>query len=117
MKTDLKLGVVPITFTGIDEMTGGTYYISGENFTASSKLEINKELVEDTIYISPTLLMVRDVTLEDGDSLTVAQQSNSPTHRVLSRTAAIVYKAPVRETEPSDTQQDSGTEEGVTPAP
>lgn len=97
MKTDLQLGVVPITFTGIDEVSEGTYYINGENFTASSKLEINEEVVEDTIYLSSTLLMVRDVTLEDGDTLAVAQQSNSPTHRVLSRTNVITYDAPIPE--------------------
>lgn len=97
MKTDLQLGVEPITFTGIDEVSEGAYYINGENFTASSKLEINEEVVEDTIYLSSTLLMVRDVTLEDGDSLAVAQQSNSPTHRVLSRTNVITYDAPIPE--------------------
>ncbi|MGI6006591.1 MAG: sulfatase-like hydrolase/transferase [Ruminococcus sp.] len=99
MKTDLQLGVVPITFTGVNRMTDGTYYISGTNFTASSKLEINRELVEDTIYISPTLLMVRDVVLEDGDSLTVAQQSNSSTHRVLSRTDELIYEETVPDSE------------------
>ena len=80
-----------------DEVSEGAYYINGENFTASSKLEINEEVVEDTIYLSSTLLMVRDVTLEDGDSLAVAQQSNSPTHRVLSRTNVITYDAPIPE--------------------
>ncbi|MGI6012302.1 MAG: sulfatase-like hydrolase/transferase [Ruminococcus sp.] len=116
MQTDLQLGAVPITFTGIDEMSDGTYYIRGANFTASSKLEINKELVEDTIYISPTLLMVRDVTLEDGDSLTVAQQSNSSTHRVLSRTDAITYEAPAAEQESPDIQQEMEPAQGATPA-
>ncbi|MCH1984291.1 LTA synthase family protein [Ruminococcus sp. OA3] len=94
MRTKLKLGAVPVVFSGITKLSDGTYYITGENFTASSKLEINEDLIEDTYFIGPNTLMVREVEITDGDVLDVAQQSNSSTHRVLSRTGTITYEEP-----------------------
>ena len=38
--------------------------------------------------------MVREVEIADGDVLDVAQQSNSSTRRVLSRTGTITYEEP-----------------------
>lgn len=102
-RTKIQLGVVPIEFESIEEIAAGSYYITGSNFTASSKLEINKEVVEDTIFISPSLLLVREVEIKDGDSITIAQQSNSSTHKVLTRTDAMIYDIP--EPEPSVTPE------------
>lgn len=93
-KTEMTLGVLPVEMGEIISNADGGYSITGENFTASSKLEVNGELVEDTIFISPTLLMVRDVEIKEGDKVDVAQQSNSSTRRVLSRTAAEIYRLP-----------------------
>lgn len=95
--TDMKLGVSQIVFNEIDKTTEDAWYITGENFTASSKLEINGRMVEDTYFISPSLLMVRDIQLEDGDELRVAQQSNSSTHRRLTHTDPMIYEEPVVE--------------------
>ena len=38
--------------------------------------------------------MVQGLELEDGDEIAVAQQSNSPTKKVLSRTDKVIYDAP-----------------------
>lgn len=96
-KTEMTLGVEPVVMTDITEEAEGVYYITGENFTDSSKLEINGELAEDTKMLNNGLLRVQDVEIKDGDELCVAQQSNSSTHRVLSRSAAMIYRAPTQE--------------------
>jgi len=92
---DMKLGVSDITFDGFEQVTEETWYITGKNFTASSKLEVNEEINEDTYYISPTLLMVQNPKLNEGDELRISQQSNSSTHKSLSHTDAIIYHEPV----------------------
>ena len=91
----MKLGVQDVTFEAFEQVSEETWYITGKNFTASSKLEINDAMEEDTYYISPTLLMVRNLELEEGDELRIAQQSNSSTHKCLSHTEAIIYHKPV----------------------
>lgn len=94
--TDMALGAVPIRFDGIVEIQPGTWYVTGDNFTASSYLEVNGELA-DTTLLSSTTLLVKDLVLEEGDEICVAQQSNSSTHRVLSRTESQIYHVPVQE--------------------
>jgi hypothetical protein len=99
--TDMKLGVSEIVFKDIkqaSEEEEDTWYITGEYFTASSKLEINGKMIEDTYFINPSLLMVRDVKLEDKDELRVAQQSNSSTHRRLTHTDPLIYQEPEKPT-------------------
>jgi len=93
--TDMRLGVSDITFDGFEQVTEETWYITGKNFTASSKLEVNEEINEDTYYISPTLLMVQNPKLKEGDELRISQQSNSSTHKCLSHTDAVIYHEPV----------------------
>lgn len=93
-KNPITLGVLPITINEITEISEGTYSITGENFTASSKLEINNELIENSHPISDTQFIVRDVELKDGDKVDIAQQSNSSTRKVLSRSAAIIFREP-----------------------
>ena len=73
-----------------ESIGNGSYYVYGTNFTASSRLEINKEL-QETQYISPTQLLVQNVELADGDQVSVATQSNSSTKKVLSRTDYLTY--------------------------
>lgn len=38
--------------------------------------------------------MVHSLTLEDGDQITIAQQSNSSTKKVLTRTEPMMYEEP-----------------------
>ena len=107
--TDMQLGTVPVFFDGLQEVQPGTWYVTGENFTASSYLEVNGELA-DTTLISPTTLLVNNLTLEEGDEICVAQQSNSSTHRVLSRTLTQVYHAPAVVPEGADPSLPDETE-------
>ena len=92
-KTDMKLGVKDITLDRYEEAADGTWYFYGENFTASSRVEVNGEML-DTIMVNNSMLMVQGLELEDGDEIAVAQQSNSPTKKVLSRTDKVIYDAP-----------------------
>ena len=54
-------------------------------------MEVNEE-IQDTVYVSPSILMVHSLTLEDGDQITIAQQSNSSTKKVLTRTEPMMYE-------------------------
>lgn len=123
--TKLQLGVYPSVFTSIEPAGENSYFVNGENFTASSRLEVNKELME-TRFISPTQLLVQNLELEDGDVLDVATQSNSSTKKVLSRTETQVYDAPeaTPTPEPAGTPDPAAdgkiteeTENSVTPKP
>lgn len=123
--TKLQLGVYPSVFTSIEPAGENSYFVNGENFTASSRLEVNKELME-TRFISPTQLLVQNLELEDGDVLDVATQSNSSTKKVLSRTETQVYDAPeaTPTPEPAGTPDPAAdgkiteeTENSVTPEP
>ena len=97
--TKLQLGVNPAIFTSIEPVGENSYFVYGENFTASSRLEVKGELKE-TKYLSTTQLLVQGLELEDGDELDVATQSNSPTKKVLSRTGVQIYHAPEAEVTP-----------------
>ena len=97
--TKLQLGVNPAIFTSIEPVGVNSYFVYGENFTASSRLEVNGELKE-TKYLSTTQLLVQDFELEDGDELDVATQSNSLTKKVLSRTGVQIYHDPEAEITP-----------------
>ena len=123
--TKLQLGVYPSVFTSIEPAGENSYFVNGENFTASSRLEVNKELME-TRFISPTQLLVQNLELEDGDVLDVATQSNSSTKKVLSRTETQVYDAPEATPTPepagtpdpaADGEITEETENSVTPEP
>ena len=88
--TKMQLGIYPATLERLESIGNGSYYVYGTNFTAASRLEINKEL-QKTQYISPTQLLVQNVELADGDQVSVATQSNSSTKKVLSRTDYLTY--------------------------
>ena len=61
-----------------------TYRITGTNFTPSSQVKLNGEWY-DTVYISPTTLMITGTELNDFDRLAVIQRSNSSTRKALSK--------------------------------
>ena len=92
-KTAMRLGVVDTQFDSIEKISEGRYYIRGANFTQSSYLEINGELVEATFIDENTLLVLTDL-LQDGDEVDIATRSNSSTHRVLTRTESYIYHEP-----------------------
>ena len=68
--TKMQLGIYPATLERLESIGNGSYYVYGTNFTAASRLEINKEL-QETQYISPTQLLVQNVELADGDQVSV----------------------------------------------
>ena len=47
-----------------------TYYIQGTNFTPSSQVKLNGEWY-DTVYVSPTTLVITGTELKDFDRLSV----------------------------------------------
>ncbi len=61
-----------------------TYYIQGTNFTPSSQVKLNGEWY-DTVYVSPTTLVITGTELKDFDRLSVVQRSNSSTRKALSK--------------------------------
>ena len=116
-RTQMQLGTSPTVFTSVREAGTGGYFISGENFTGSARLEVNGEL-QETNMISENLLFVQGIELKYGDELAVAIQSNSSTKKVLTRTESQIYYPLVPEviaaSEPKDTPELTPT---VTPQP
>ena len=104
----MQLGVVPITLTEAKNIGNNTWYFYGENFTASSRVEVNGEMMK-TIFLNNSTLMVNDLELHDGDQVTIAQQSNSSTKKVLSRTDPWICQTTVTLT-PSVEPEADGTE-------
>ncbi len=71
---DMKLGIREIRVTGVSYV-GDEYYILGENFTQSSVVCVNgKE--KDTLYVSPTVLILEGDIPETGSSISVKQITN-----------------------------------------
>ena len=88
-------------------------FVYDENFTASSRVEVNEE-IQDTVYVSPSILMVHSLTLEDGDQITIAQQSNSSTKKVLTRTEPMMYEEPKTVSTPTPMPNPDSTKTDVT---
>lgn len=109
--TRLELGVYPAHLDSVEQVGEMEYFVRGENFTASSRLEVNGEL-QNTTFLNPGELLVADVELKEGDEIAVATQSNSSTKKVLSRTEIHIYQAPTAS--PSVTPDPMGS---VTPEP
>lgn len=92
-RTQMHLGVKDMELHSIENITGNQYYIRGANFTQSSYLEVNKELIEAN-FIDENTLLVLDAELKEGDKVDLAMRSNSSTHRVLTRTEKYIYHEP-----------------------
>ena len=75
--TNLKMGIDTISITDAFE-ENKQLFIRGENFTPFSKVYINDEEFE-TIYISPQLLRVDELTLEPNSTITVHQLTKGGT--------------------------------------
>ena len=112
-RVKLQMGALPVTLERIEKSGEDTWYFYGENFTASSRVEVNEE-IQDTVYVSPSILMVHSLTLEDGDQITIAQQSNSSTKKVLTRTEPMMYEEPKTVSTPTSTPNPDSTKTDVT---
>lgn len=82
----MKLGLYDVTLDSIRLVsdTDYTYYIQGTNFTPSCQIKLNGEWY-DTVYISPTTLVITGTELDDFDRLSVVVRSNSSTRKALSK--------------------------------
>ncbi len=112
-RVKLQMGALPVTLERIEKSGEDTWYFYGENFTASSRVEVNEE-IQDTVYVSPSILMVHSLTLEDGDQITIAQQSNSSTKKVLTRTEPMMYEEPKTVSTPTPMPNPDSTKTDVT---
>ncbi len=66
-------------------------FVRGDNFTPFSTVFVDGKRYE-TEYVSPQLLRVADVALEDGSEINVAQMSKSDELRVLTQTPSLIYR-------------------------
>ncbi len=90
-RTVLAMGVKPITVDSIQKVSAdGIYYVYGENFTQSCKLQVNNEVV-DTTYLDSGKLLIKGVQLKSGDWIKVIVQANSSSHMTLSSSNTLVY--------------------------
>ena len=85
-RTKMRLGLYDVTLDGLELISEAdyTYRITGSNFTPSSQVKLNGEWY-DTVYANPTTLIISGTELDDFDRLSVAQRSNSPTRKALSK--------------------------------
>ncbi len=88
--TDLQMGVRKISISSVT-YADDIAYVMGQNFTEYSKVMVNGELYE-TEYVTNRLVLVRNVSLEDGDTLAVAQVGKDGV--TLSTSAEVTYGTP-----------------------
>lgn len=74
ISTDMKMGNKTISVTGVSYV-GDIYYVLGENFTQNSRLNINGR-DKETLYVSPTVLILNEYVPVEGDTITVRQITN-----------------------------------------
>jgi len=86
-KIDMRMGTLPITADSIKVM-GDSLYVQGSGFTGKSKIFVNGEKLSTTM-LSQYSLMATDVTLSEGDEITVGQSSSK--REVLSYSDPVIY--------------------------
>ena len=96
-RKDTKMGLDPFFIRNVTESSSQGFFVSGEGFTASSRVFINGHKAE-AVYISDNSLLVEDKSLEEGDEITVAQISAD--FRKLAQTEPYVVSAPTTHSEP-----------------
>ncbi len=80
----MQMGTEPVKLEEIRQSSETLFYMTGKNFTAASRLEIDGEIVEHTVYVSGEMLMVPDLQLEGGEKIRVVQVAEGQTDQVLS---------------------------------
>lgn len=88
---EYRLGVKEAEIQSVLKVSNTSYYINGQNFTQSSRVLVDGEMVT-TIYVDSKTLLIEDALVEPDSEFVVATQSNSSTHRILSKSA--VYPEP-----------------------
>ena len=103
----MAMGVRMITLDSVEQVSEGTYYLHGKNFTQSSKLMINDDWVE-TSFVNTETLLVTGVSFSEGDLIRVGQLSNSNSGKILSNTKSIVWHVPETVTKETPSAKPSG---------
>ncbi len=81
---EYRMGVKQPVLTSVAQISETSYWVKGENFTQSCKVLVDGEMV-DTIYVNSSTLLIKDVYAEEDSTFVVATQSNSSTHKILSK--------------------------------
>ena len=81
---EYRMGVKQPVLTSVAQISETSYWVKGENFTQSCKVLVDGEMV-DTIYVNSSTLLIKDVFAEEDSTFVVATQSNSSTHKILSK--------------------------------
>ena len=89
----MAMGINRIELDSLEQVSGGTFYVYGRNFTQSSKLIVSGKWYPTSFVDSETLL-VTGLTVEDGALVRVGQLSNSNSGKFLSYTNTITYLPP-----------------------
>lgn len=88
---EMRMGVKDVILKRIRKMSENECYFEGENFTASSRVEINGE-EQESIFVDNYTLLVRGVELEPDDEVCIIQVSNSSSEKELGRSNVIQYQ-------------------------
>ena len=86
--TDMIFGARPITISGVS-VSGDEITVTGENFTLSSRITVDGEVLETVRNPDGSLTATLEGGLETGDAVTVAQYTNEDTF--LGETAPYYY--------------------------
>ncbi|MCL1950246.1 MAG: LTA synthase family protein [Turicibacter sp.] len=70
--SDLQMGILPITVSGVYNDRDGNLIVTGENFTQASRIFIDGHRY-DTEFLSPAELMLKDREIGEGETLVVKQ--------------------------------------------
>ncbi len=72
---DMQFGLRPVEIKDAF-VKYGNLFIDGLNFTAASKVMLDSDAHDETIFVNESLLIVSDLIPEDGSALSVAQYSD-----------------------------------------
>ncbi len=114
-RTDMKMGVLPITLERVTQAGQGMLLLEGENLTAASAIEVNGKVPEQKRLLFEGAVIISDVTLEEGDQVSLVQLSASASQKVLSRTEPFIWdgekiqKVNLEETEAPEEEEEEET--------
>lgn len=108
--TELVLGTKPISITSVS-VYDDIMFVSGQNFTKDSHVFIDERRY-DTVYINDTLLLAKDIDIEGGCEIYVAQLSDGST--LLSHTDSYFFDVEGTVTDISGVIEDGIITEAVT---
>lgn len=89
---NMKMGTDPVVLNSVQKASEDIYYFRGEGFTAFSRVELDGELREDTVYVGTDMLMLQGVSLKEGEQVRIAQVADGQEDMVLSRSRGIRYR-------------------------